>query len=112
MELLQKDEELFLEADEWINKSIGRGSLKLKGRDEAGEEREVADWPFVMFPGMPYVRLFPPHLFPWANIRADDEFAPRITKRRSMMPNVAFGIARTDADTSCIPRTSTSGGVK
>ena len=73
MQLLQNGDALFLEAEEWINKSMGRGSLKLKARSESGEEREVKDWPFVMFPGMPYVGIFP-HLFPWANINIDDDF--------------------------------------
>jgi len=73
MELLQKGEELFLEADEWVNKSMGRGSLKLRARDSSGKERDVKDWPFVMFPGMPYVGVFP-HIFPWANISVDEEF--------------------------------------
>jgi hypothetical protein len=43
MEIIQRGEELFLESDEWINKTMGRGSLTLKARNSAGEEHKVRD---------------------------------------------------------------------
>jgi hypothetical protein len=74
MLLLENGERLFLEAEEWINKSSGRGSLALKARDEEeGSERLVQDWPFVMFPGWPYEFVFR-QLFPWADLSVDEEF--------------------------------------
>jgi hypothetical protein len=72
MNILAEGGELFLEAEEWINKSIGRGSLSLKGRDKNGTETLVKDWPFVAFPHWPYAALFP-HLFPWADFEVDPE---------------------------------------
>lgn len=73
MLLLEGGEQLFLEAEEWINKSSGRGSLALKARNDEGEERLVQDWPFVMFPGWPYEFVFR-QLFPWAELAVDEEF--------------------------------------
>jgi hypothetical protein len=73
MLLLENGEQLFLEAEEWINKSSGRGSLALKARKGEGEERSIQEWPFVMFPGWPYEFLFR-QLFPWADLSVDDEF--------------------------------------
>ena len=73
MLLLEDGEQLFLEAEEWINKSSGRGSLALKARNGEGEERLVQDWPFVMFPGWPYEFVFR-QLFPWADLSVDEEF--------------------------------------
>lgn len=49
MLLLERGEQLFLEAEEWINKSSGRGKLSLSARSGDGEERLVQDWPLVMF---------------------------------------------------------------
>jgi hypothetical protein len=73
MLILEKGEQLFLEAEEWINKSSGRGSLALKARNDEGDERLVQDWPFVMFPGWPYEFVFR-QLFPWADLTVDEEF--------------------------------------
>src|ERR1035438_9020612 len=73
MLLLENGERLFLEAEEWINKSSGRGSLCLKAVDTDETERVVQDWPFVMFPGMPYELVFR-QLFPWADPSVDDDY--------------------------------------
>ena len=73
MILLENGEQLFLEAEEWINKSSGRGSLALKARGAEGEEYLVQEWPFVMFPGWPYELVFR-QLFPWADLSVDEEF--------------------------------------
>jgi hypothetical protein len=73
MDMLARGERLFLEAEEWINKSSGRGSLRLVGQDKDGKDTIVQDWPFVMFPGMLYVEVLPA-LFPWADMSIDEEF--------------------------------------
>ena len=72
MEMLRDDKRLFLKAEEWINKSSGRGSLTLFTHDVDGKEEVVEEWPFVMFPGSIYVEVFP-NLFPWADISVDEE---------------------------------------
>lgn len=72
IELASGDGELLLEADEWVNKSSGRGSLRLISRDTDGNESVVQDWPFVMFPGMVYADILE-HLFPWALMVVDEE---------------------------------------
>ena len=73
MLLLERGEQLFLEAEEWINKSSGRGKLSLSARSGDGEERLVQDWPLVMFPGWPYELVFR-QLFPWADLAVDEDF--------------------------------------
>lgn len=73
MEMLAGGERLFLEAEEWINKTSGRGSLRLKGQDKNGKETIEKDWPFVMFPGRLYVEVLS-SLFPWADMSIDEEF--------------------------------------
>lgn len=73
IQLLNKGNRLFLEAEEWINKSSGRGSLKLILYSKFGRRKTIRDWPFVMFPGISYIDVFP-RLFPWADISIDEDF--------------------------------------
>ncbi len=72
MKALKEDTRLFLKAEEWINKSSGRGSLTLFTRDENGKEETIQEWPFVMYPGQDYSTLLPV-LFPWADVTVDAE---------------------------------------
>ena len=72
MKALKEDTRLFLKAEEWINKTSGRGSLTLFTRDENGQEETIQEWPFVMYPGQDY-STFLPVLFPWANLTVDAE---------------------------------------
>lgn len=72
MELLKAGTPLFLKAEEWVNKSSGRGSLSLFTRDDKGQEKVIEDWPFVMFPGQQYAELLPV-LFPWADLSVDED---------------------------------------
>lgn len=72
MELLKSGTRVFLKAEEWVNKSSGRGSLTLFTRDDNGKDEVIQDWPFVMFPGQLYIHVLPT-LFPWANLNIDTE---------------------------------------
>jgi hypothetical protein len=72
MEMLKQGNRLFLKAEEWVNKSSGRGRLTLFTRDDNGKGEVVEDWPFVMFPGQLYVEVLP-RLFPWADLEVDHE---------------------------------------
>lgn len=73
MDLLGRGERLFLSVDEWVNKTSGRGSVRLFIVDEAEKEETVADWPFVYFGLLPYRELIP-EIFRWASISVDEEF--------------------------------------
>lgn len=73
MEKIRAGYEVFLEAEEWINKSSGRGSMVLTIIDPQGKEETVLEWPFVMFPMQNYSDVFP-RLFPWAKINIDDDY--------------------------------------
>lgn len=65
--------DVILEADEWVNKSSGRGSFKLKIIDSNDEEKIVIDWPYAFFGLQSYEDVFR-QLFPWADINIDDDF--------------------------------------
>lgn len=73
MEIIHDGERLLLEATEWLNKSSGRGNMRLIAQDDNLEERVVEDWPLTMFPMAQYVDVFPV-LFPWADISIDEDF--------------------------------------
>jgi hypothetical protein len=73
MQLLGKGHSLFLEAEEWVNKSSGRGSIRLVTEMKGGSSRIELDWPYVSIPFTPYAVLFY-KLFPWANFTVDEEF--------------------------------------
>src|SRR5699024_8323083 len=68
MEEIEVGNKLILESEEWINKTSGRGSISLKTVDPWTEiEKDIKDWPFVMFPMQSYESVFV-KLFPWADI--------------------------------------------
>jgi hypothetical protein len=69
MELLDAGDRLFLEAEEWVNKTSGRGSLRLVVEDERGERTE-REWPWVFLAGASYAEELP-KLFPWADLEVD-----------------------------------------
>lgn len=71
MQIIRNGGFLFLEAEEWINKSSGRGSIRIIARSKAGETTEF-DWPYV-YPFIPNVVLFY-KLFPWADFDVDEDF--------------------------------------
>lgn len=72
IELLASGKRLFLEADEWLHKSSGRGSLRLVVTDQHGDERTEHDWPWVFLPGASYADRLP-ELFPWADLSIDED---------------------------------------
>jgi hypothetical protein len=71
MERLRDGELLLLDVDEWVNKSSGRGDFRLLTLDRHLDEQVVRDWPFQLFPGVPYEELIP-RLFPWAKIEVHE----------------------------------------
>lgn len=74
MELISEDRRLILIAEEWVNKSSGRGSLQLALVEDGDDQGEIVhDWPFVMFPGKTYDEVFQA-LFPWASINVDEDY--------------------------------------
>ncbi len=74
--ILLKDGEtrLFVEAEEWVNKSSGRGDIKLLAVDADGEETVLQDWRWgIFYPGYGYEEALP-RFFPWANLSVDSDF--------------------------------------
>lgn len=62
-----------LNAEEWINKSSGRGDFKLRIVDKNGIEKQVFNRSFLGFGLKPYRQVFE-ELFPWASIKIDSDF--------------------------------------
>lgn len=72
MRLLQSGRRILLEADEWVNKSSGRGDVQIVSVDEANEDRvELGGW-FIMVGLRPYEDVLP-SLFPWADAILHEE---------------------------------------
>ena len=62
-----------LNAEEWINKSSGRGEFKLRIVDKNGTEKQVFNRTFLGFGFKPYIQVFN-ELFPWATITIDMDY--------------------------------------
>jgi hypothetical protein len=71
MELLESGRRLFVEAQEWIHKTSGRGSLTLVVEEPNGTIRSEHEWPWVFLPGSSYATELPA-IFPWADLRVDE----------------------------------------
>jgi len=73
MRYLAEGKRLFVEMSEWINKTSGRGDLKLVVRDDDSDTEEHAlTWPIMFLGGLSFeqaVRDF----FPWADVAEDEE---------------------------------------
>ncbi|WP_242824984.1 MULTISPECIES: hypothetical protein [unclassified Dehalobacter] len=73
MDAINNGDDVILEADEWVNKSSGRGSFILKIIDSNQKEKIVIEWPYAYFGMQSYEDVFR-RLFPWADIHIDDDF--------------------------------------
>lgn len=66
MKLLQSGRRILLEADEWVNKTSGRGDLQVVSVDEANEDRqELGTW--YLMAGLQRYEEVLPSLVPWAD---------------------------------------------
>ena len=70
MQIIQDGGIVKLHAEEWVNKSSGRGETELIVDD--GNSIETYLYPY-WFPFTPYTEVFP-KLFPWADFSADEDF--------------------------------------
>ena len=72
MEILRHGRRILLEADEWVNKTSGRGDFAIISTDEANEDRqELGTWS-LMAPGWSYNEVLP-SLVPWADVVLHEE---------------------------------------
>jgi Domain of unknown function (DUF4365) len=70
MRHLASDGRVLLEADEWVNKTSGRGEIRLLAETRDGSVGEEAEW--LIFAGLrPYGEVLP-DLFPWADLSVDE----------------------------------------
>ncbi|MGH1977574.1 DUF4365 domain-containing protein [Rothia sp. L_38] len=70
MEIIQNGGEVKLHSTEWVNKSSGRGEIKLIVNEGNG----IIEYAYpYWFPYTSYIDVFP-QLFPWADFSVDEEF--------------------------------------
>jgi len=72
MELLQTGRRILLEADEWVNKTSGRGDLAIVSVDDANEDRQPLGTWSIVAPGWSYNDALP-SLVPWADVVLHEE---------------------------------------
>lgn len=72
MDLLRSGRRILLEADEWINKSSGRGDITIVSVDEANEDRQQLGTWSIIAPGRLYEDALPA-LVPWADVVVHEE---------------------------------------
>lgn len=71
MRLLREGGRVWIEVEEWVNQTSGRGSITLVGERAGGGERlERARGVYLGL--LPYERVIP-RLFPWADLAVDEE---------------------------------------
>jgi hypothetical protein len=71
MRLLRDGGRVWVEVEEWVNKSSGRGSITLIGRP-AGDGEPLERTRGVYLGLMPYDQVIP-RLFPWADLDVDED---------------------------------------
>jgi hypothetical protein len=72
MRLLRDGGRVRVEAEEWVNKSSGRGSITLIGVPK--DEGERLERPRTVYLGPGSYGDLLPHLFPWADLHIDEDF--------------------------------------
>lgn len=72
MRLLRDGGRVRVEAEEWVNKSSGRGSITLIGVPQ--DEGERLERPRAVYLGPGSYKDLLPHLFPWADLYIDEDF--------------------------------------
>lgn len=72
MDEIINENQIILEAAEWINKSDGRGDIRILIKDLSGKE-EIKLASKIRVPFTDYGSMFP-KLFPWANISVDGTY--------------------------------------
>lgn len=70
MRHLEAGGRVLLEADEWVNKTSGRGEVRLIAEAPSGEVENTVEW-LVFAPWQPYDAVLPT-LFPWATMTIDE----------------------------------------
>lgn len=73
-----------LEVEEWENKVIARGSLRLflpDVRDHHGDDFTMFAWTFIRVPGETWLDFFR-RQFPWADVSVDEDFYERFDHDR------------------------------
>ncbi|MBF4577147.1 DUF4365 domain-containing protein [Frondihabitans sp. VKM Ac-2883] len=72
MRELSNGRRILLEANEWVNKTSGRGDLQIVSTDDAGEDRQALGSWLIMLGSRPYEDVLPT-LVPWADVVLHEE---------------------------------------
>lgn len=87
MRFLAEGKRLFVEVEEWVNKSSGRGALRLILQDDDSEEEaQVLTWP-IMFLGGTSFEAAVRNFFPWASVDVDEELYDETETERWIVEN-------------------------
>lgn len=70
MLLIQNDEKIVVEIDEWINKSIGRVDIKIKNASDFLNEITLSEGSYIYFKNVKDLH----QLFPWADFEIDEDY--------------------------------------
>ena len=70
MQHLARGGRVLLEAEEWVNKTSGRGDIRLIAEAPSGETEHTVEW-YVFAPWQSYESVLP-QLFPWADMSVDE----------------------------------------
>jgi len=76
----------FLEAEEWINKTSGRGSVRIVEGDMNGSEQVAIDWRNFYASFIPYETVFK-CMFPWADFVPDHDLYAENAYNRYLQEN-------------------------
>jgi hypothetical protein len=68
MQLLEKDTPIFVETEDWVNKSLSRFSVRV-----LIENNQSLQWPMIFGPYLS-VEEAVHHFMPWADLEVDDDF--------------------------------------
>lgn len=71
MQRMDEGQRIVLKADEWVNKTWGKGDLSIIAIDQGGVEQEIGRW-MVAFGLRPYEQALPA-LFQWADLRMNPD---------------------------------------
>ena len=67
---IKRGNKIIIEADEWVNKSIGRVTISLKRINSNGKEILLSEGGYIHFNGIDSLQI----LYPWADFHTDEEY--------------------------------------
>jgi hypothetical protein len=102
IEAIINGKEIILDSEEWVNKSSGRGSIKITINNDG--KKEIYKWGYY-FPYTLYGKVFR-RLFPWARFLVDEDFL-----EGELVYSADSGYIITNGNLSCIQNNNENGDI-